>query len=1386
MLCGTVHGQPFHMSLWADTGADAGTGSAPFVGTASVQSASVAPADISVAAVGPNGMPLLNSLPGAPTAVYLDFDGHGGNTPYDTNGVPGTYDAAEQGVITEAWRHVASYFSMFYTNVTTVVPSVPYSYSLISNSHQGVGYSFLQFPTTNPSAYNPSGDARGRQSGLAHEIGHNFSLAHQSDFDLLGNKTNEYSSGWDRLHGPIMGVDFAQDIHKWFIGHPSNSPSALQDDVAVIADKINNYSGGDGFRPDDVPNFSSSARTLSTDPATGAQAASGIIERLADVDYYLFTNHGGTVRVDVVPPNPSALDAKVEVYAADGTLVAAADASTNDQHLVLPDLAAGTFYAAVRSHGSYGDLGEYALTVRSLPAEWASRDVGTVGRTGYAGFDAATGTYTLGGGGADAGGTTDEFHFAYSQLTGDGSVTARVLSVENTSARAIGGVTVRETLSGNSRHATLGLIPSGQTQFRYRATVGGTTQTVAAATTAPQWVRLVRNGATVTAFRSPDGVTWTQQGTMTLSSPAATVFVGLVAGAGNDASLANVRFDNLSFEGDVALVDPVYGASPAPTGLALSHGAGTAVAAQWDAVVGATGYVLERSTDGAVWTTVGNLAADQTSLADGALAGSRRYFYRVSAADGSGRSAPSGMASIVNRPSAVTNLTSTAWTTSQIILNWRDTDGETGYRIERAPEGSEAWVARGTVGANVPSFTDSGLTVDTRYRYRVVPLSAAGDGPAAERLGQTRLAALTGLQFTEKLSNRLSLRWNAVAGATGYRVQRSTNGSDYTTVATLGNVLTYADASVQPVREYFYRVVGINARTESADGSGDTAFTATPAAVALPAGWQARDIGSVGGTGATGFSAGTFTVISSGRDIWDASDAFRFTYQTLVGNGTITARVATQEDTSGWAKAGVMVRETLAVGSRHAFMALTPDNGTALQWRTATGGSSSNNNSGGFEAPYWVRLVRSGNTLTGYRSADGVSWTQQGTPLTIAMTSSVFVGLAVVPGDNGDLATVTFNNVTLSNNAPTITVAAAANPSPVTGVGAALSVLGADDHGEPNLSYTWSATTVPDGAAAPTFSVNGTNAARSATATFSKAGTYVLSVRVADTGGLSAVSTVTVVVAPTFSRLAVTPGGPLRVEPGQAVSFSATPLDQFGDPIAGQLPLVVWSAAGGTIDPVTGAFVAPAAEGGYTVTATAAGVPVATVEVVVEETDTAAPRLVGAYSRKSHGGASERSLSLALDGAPTVEPRRGGPTTVVLSFSEVVIADDGVLDFSEFLVMGAAFRSVTVGAGGRELVVTLSDAADGAIVTVGVGDVSDAAGNAVAGDVDVAVRALWGDANGSGVVDAVDVLAVRRAVALPLTDATAVFDLDLNGRLDVFDLAHARRAAARWAATSVL
>jgi regulation of enolase protein 1 (concanavalin A-like superfamily) len=130
-------------------------------------------------------------------------------------------------------------------------------------------------------------------------------------------------------------------------------------------------------------------------------------------------------------------------------------------------------------------------------------------------------------------------------------------------------------------------------------------------------------------------------------------------------------------------------------------------------------------------------------------------------------------------------------------------------------------------------------------------------------------------------------------------------------------------------------------------------------------------------------------------------------YQSLSGNGTITAKIYSQTNSDGWAKAGVMIRETLNANAKQAMVVVSPSNGLRFQYRTSTGGSSTDVSGGSGAAPVWVRLTRSGNTFTAYRSADGATWTQIGSK-SITMTTSVYVGLAVTSHNNSATSTAVF------------------------------------------------------------------------------------------------------------------------------------------------------------------------------------------------------------------------------------------------------------------------------------------------------------------------------------------------------------------------------------------
>ena len=169
-----------------------------------------------------------------------------------------------------------------------------------------------------------------------------------------------------------------------------------------------------------------------------------------------------------------------------------------------------------------------------------------------------------------------------------------------------------------------------------------------------------------------------------------------------------------------------------------------------------------------------------------------------------------------------------------------------------------------------------------------------------------------------------------------------------------------------------------------------------------------------------------------------------------------------------------------------------------------------------------------------------------------------------------------------TNVAPSVAAPASASPGAVTDTTTMLSVLGDDDGGEGNLTYTWSTTSAPSGAAAPTFNVNGTNAAKQATVTFGKAGTYTFTAKITDADGLSVTSDVTVVVNSMASGVAVSPAN-ATLALGTTQQFSAAAVDQFGAALATQ-PTFTWKTTAGSIS-AKGLFTAPKKAGSATITA---------------------------------------------------------------------------------------------------------------------------------------------------------------------------------------------------------
>jgi len=183
----------------------------------------------------------------------------------------------------------------------------------------------------------------------------------------------------------------------------------------------------------------------------------------------------------------------------------------------------------------------------------------------------------------------------------------------------------------------------------------------------------------------------------------------------------------------------------------------------------------------------------------------------------------------------------------------------------------------------------------------------------------------------------------------------------------------------------------------------------------LPVQWQSADIGYLNYPGDVCYSNKTFTITSSGDDIWGNQDGFHYVYQHFAPTrGDIIARIKSVNYTDAWAKAGVMFRKNLDPGSPHIFMSITPGNGQAFQYRLLQDGDSYDTHNGAMTAPYWVKLSKKGDKYIGYTSPDGVSWTAVDST-EISLGEFAYAGIAYTTHNNTIAGVAVVDSVTLVN-----------------------------------------------------------------------------------------------------------------------------------------------------------------------------------------------------------------------------------------------------------------------------------------------------------------------------------------------------------------------------------
>ena len=176
--------------------------------------------------------------------------------------------------------------------------------------------------------------------------------------------------------------------------------------------------------------------------------------------------------------------------------------------------------------------------------------------------------------------------------------------------------------------------------------------------------------------------------------------------------------------------------------------------------------------------------------------------------------------------------------------------------------------------------------------------------------------------------------------------------------------------------------------------------------------------GPVGDTGAAGsaqFSEadGKLTVKGSGADIWTNADAFQFVWQPVAGDCELVACVSNVQPQFSQAKIGVMIRADFAKDASHVGAFAYSGNKIQFLSRAGNGKQTVAKEKTAKPVPLWLKLVRQGATVTCYDSADGKTWTENGSDKLANAEGPAFVGLAVCSHTRGQLATAVFTEVKL-------------------------------------------------------------------------------------------------------------------------------------------------------------------------------------------------------------------------------------------------------------------------------------------------------------------------------------------------------------------------------------
>lgn len=187
-------------------------------------------------------------------------------------------------------------------------------------------------------------------------------------------------------------------------------------------------------------------------------------------------------------------------------------------------------------------------TRASLPSGWTDSDIGGPAIKGGAGYESASGSWYVSASGSDIWNASDQFNYVSRSVSGDQTITARVVSQRNTDGWAKSGVMFRNGTGANAQHVSVVVTPSNGVSLQWRSTAGGaSSSTTVAGVTGSVWVRLTRAGNSFTGYYSTNGSSWTKIGNSQTISMPSSYRAGLAVTAHTNSNVNYARFTNVAF-----------------------------------------------------------------------------------------------------------------------------------------------------------------------------------------------------------------------------------------------------------------------------------------------------------------------------------------------------------------------------------------------------------------------------------------------------------------------------------------------------------------------------------------------------------------------------------------------------------------------------------------------------------------------------------------------------------------------------------------------------------------------------------------------------------------------------------------------------------------------